>query len=251
MNRIVHVNRIAPVNRIVPVHLSFRECIDTCRAYESTSAQMRDMKIKDATVCFVEARKKTLQRPQGNETRKAKDTARYQQQQRKCKYCGKDHQWGRDYCPAYGKQCKECLKMHHFSRMCKSSSKRKPKGAVRKLHVIESQTETDTDSDEFDSHDEYVVSIMTLTPQTEEVNAIRNSTTYERKLYTVMKVGRKLVKFQIDMGATCNVLKQSDLPQKATIKQTAQVLTLFNGHKDEAPWEDDCESDKPKNKQVL
>ena len=162
--------------------LSFRECIDRCRAYESTSAQMRDMKMKDATVHSLEARKKTLQRPQGNETRKAKETARYQPQQRKCKYCGKDHQWGRDYCPSYGKQCKECLKMHHFSRMCKSSSKRKPKGAVRKLHVMKSQTETDKDSDEFDSHDEYVVSAMTLTPQTEKVNAVRNSTTYERKL---------------------------------------------------------------------
>ena len=61
--------------------------------------------------------------------------------------------------------------MHHFSCMCKSSSKRKLKGTVRKLHVIESQTETDTDSDEFDSHDDYVVSTMTLTPQTEEVNS--------------------------------------------------------------------------------
>ena len=121
--------------------------------------------------------------------------------------------------------------MHHFSRMCKSSSKGKPKGAVRKLHVIESQTETDTDSDEFVSHDEYFVSTMTLAPQTEEVNAVRNSTTCERKLYAVMKVGRKLVQFQIDTDVTCNVLKQSDLPQKATIKQTAQVPTLFNGTK--------------------
>ena len=58
--------------------------------------------------------------------------------------------------------------------MCKLSTKRKPTGAVRTLYVIESQTETDTDSDEFDSH---VVSTMTLTPQKEEVNAVRNSTT--------------------------------------------------------------------------
>ena len=99
------------------------------------------------------------------------------------------------------------------------------------MHVTESQTETDTDSDEFDSHDEYVVSTMTLTPQTEEVNAVRNRTTYEHILYAEMKVGRKLVKFQIDTGATCNVLKQSDLPQKATIKKTAQVLALFIGTK--------------------
>ena len=43
--------------------LPFRECIDTCRAYESTSAQMRDMKMKDATVHCLGARKKTPHAP--------------------------------------------------------------------------------------------------------------------------------------------------------------------------------------------
>ena len=35
--------------------LSLRECIDTCRAYVSTSEQMRNMKMKDATVHSLEA----------------------------------------------------------------------------------------------------------------------------------------------------------------------------------------------------
>ncbi len=113
---------------------------------------------------------------------------------------------------------------------------------MRTLHVIESQTETDTDSDEFDSH---VVSTMTLTPQKEEVNAVRNSTTYERKLYAVIKIGRKLVKFQIDAGATCSVLKQSDLPQKHNDKADSASTCVLQRNKDEAPCVEDCESDKP------
>ena len=53
--------------------LSFRECIDTCRAHKSTSVQMRDMKVKDATVHSLRARKNASQTPQGNETLKSKD----------------------------------------------------------------------------------------------------------------------------------------------------------------------------------
>ena len=118
--------------------------------------------------------------------------------------------------------------------MCKSSSKRKPKGAVRKLHVIESHTETDTDSDEFDNHDEYVVSTMTLTLQTKKVNTVRNSTTYERKLYAVMKVGRKLVKFQIDTGATCNVLKTIRIATKSNNKADSASIHIVQRNKDDA-----------------
>jgi len=35
-----------------------------------------------------------------------------------CKYCGKQHPPGK--CPAYGKQCKNCLKQNHFVSVCKS-----------------------------------------------------------------------------------------------------------------------------------
>jgi len=33
-----------------------------------------------------------------------------------CKYCGKQHAPGK--CPAYGKQCKNCLKQNHFASVC-------------------------------------------------------------------------------------------------------------------------------------
>ena len=123
--------------------------------------------MKDATVQSLEARKELPNAPRETRHTKLKRQRGTSRNKESANTCGKDHQWGKDYCTAYGKQCKECLKLH-VSRMCKSSSKGKPKGAVRKLHVIESQSGTDTDSDEFDSHDEYVVSTMTLTPQTAE-----------------------------------------------------------------------------------
>ena len=81
--------------------LSFRECIDTCRAYESTSEQMRNMKMKNVTVHSLGARRRRLNAPR--ETRHAKlKRARYQPQQRKCKYCGKDHQQARSLASGVG-----------------------------------------------------------------------------------------------------------------------------------------------------
>lgn len=37
-----------------------------------------------------------------------------------CDYCGRAHKKGQ--CPAFGKQCDHCKKMHHFSSVCKSKN---------------------------------------------------------------------------------------------------------------------------------
>jgi hypothetical protein len=36
----------------------------------------------------------------------------------KCRFCGLEHKWGMDYCPAYGKRCGRCGKMNHAMRAC-------------------------------------------------------------------------------------------------------------------------------------
>ena len=39
---------------------------------------------------------------------------------RSCSYCGDFHKNGKEYCKAYGKNCKKCLKSNHFEKMCKT-----------------------------------------------------------------------------------------------------------------------------------
>ena len=46
-----------------------------------------------------------------------------------CDYCGKTHKKGQ--CPAFGKQCNHCRKMHHFDSVCKSKSTRGTNGQSR------------------------------------------------------------------------------------------------------------------------
>ena len=37
---------------------------------------------------------------------------------RKCKFCGKAHKFGREFCPAYGKDCGACGGKNHFQAVC-------------------------------------------------------------------------------------------------------------------------------------
>ncbi|CAF1082211.1 unnamed protein product [Brachionus calyciflorus] len=47
------------------------------------------------------------------------------QNEMKCGYCGKVHKPGPTNCPAKGKKCNKCLKLNHFSSVCKSDNKGK------------------------------------------------------------------------------------------------------------------------------
>ena len=35
-----------------------------------------------------------------------------------CKLCGNKHEYGRKFCPAFGKRCFNSTKMNHFSKAC-------------------------------------------------------------------------------------------------------------------------------------
>ena len=45
-----------------------------------------------------------------------------------CRYCGEIHQWGSQFCNAFGKICRSCGKENHLARVCRS----KLKSSIRK-----------------------------------------------------------------------------------------------------------------------
>ncbi|XP_062508014.1 uncharacterized protein LOC134184356 [Corticium candelabrum] len=147
-----------------------------------------------------------------------------------CKYCGKCHRRGRRYCKAFGKQCQACHKMNHFTHMCKSKATATTmKKSIAKLHLVEGDmSSSDTDSPEYGN--DRLVS-LTLTPDDDEsVNVLNDSaTTYPNRLYANLHVKRWQIKFQIDTGATCNVIRRQEVPISTRLEQTKQVLTLYDG----------------------
>jgi hypothetical protein len=73
------------------------------------------------------------------------------------------------------------------------------------------------------------VELITLT---EDILPVQDTPTHQSRLFATMKIkGGKDTKFQIDTGATCNVLKKSELngtKYERKIKPIAQVLKMYN-----------------------
>jgi hypothetical protein len=66
------------------------------------------------------------QRPPTRGTTPTRRSNNYQQQQQQlsgwqggCHYCGRQHQPGRQFCPAANSQCYSCSKIGHIARMCR------------------------------------------------------------------------------------------------------------------------------------
>ena len=120
---------------------------------------------------------------------------------RSCRYCGGSHRRGD--CPAYGQTCKKCGRRNHFSQVClqRNSSQRYASANI----VTQSQQPSDDDSGD---------SIMTLdlSPEpAEEVLAVQ-SRQLKSKIHAAMKIkGGSETMFQVDTGATCNVIRSGEL----------------------------------------
>ena len=52
---------------------------------------------------------------------------------------------------------------------------------------------------------------------------------YPNKLFKSLKVQGKLVRFQVDTGATCDILRLGDVMYKAVINPMTQRLWLYDG----------------------
>ena len=228
--------------------LTLSECISICRASETTALQMKDMSAHDT----VHAMAVRAQRWPSSNASRGTTRSKTSEGEKVCKYCGKCHRRGRQYCKAFGKQCQACHKMNHFTHMCKSkATATTKKKSIAKLHLVEGDmSSSDTDSPEYGN--DRLVS-LTLTPDDDEsVNVLNDSaTTYPNRLYANLRVKRRQIKFQIDTGATCNVIRRQDMPIATRLEQTKQVLTLYDGSRIKPLGRCTLEVRNPKNGNVF
>ncbi len=165
------------------VDITLEKATQLCVAAETTKAQIKKMHEEDHNgqashenkqVDAVK-HKQTRKKDQQNKTKVSeKDKACTFD----CKRCGTEHT--SCACPAYGKQCKNCKKMNHFARMCRS----------RKVHAVD------------DEVTEQQASLF--------VGAVHANTQPRAEEWTIeIKLERKPVKFKLDTGAQgqCNSLQ--------------------------------------------
>ena len=182
--------------------LSLTSCVDMCRAHEATAKQLKAMgsSAEEGDLHAVWQQKKQTKAHLSKASGEQKKTP--EKSKAECSYCGLKHAKGRDKCPANGKQCSKCGKMNHYARKCRSKDK-------KTVHYTHESSEEE---------------LLTLTLTQDQVQAVGG---YQKQIFAVMNVGRQKVKFQLDTGATCNVIRK-DVPPGTDIEPTVQLLSMFN-----------------------
>ena len=210
--------------------LTLTKAIDICRSSETTKKQVKKIQANSEANegeinAFVNNKTETGSTGTGSTGTGRRDDRRIGLDRRdnkiKCKYCGTMHQRKKELCPAFGSRCRNCGRENHFAKVCMQKgrySRQKP------LHTV-------TENDSSDSGD----SLMTveLDPtENDTINTLHQPDIYKSRIFATMKIkGGNTTKFQIDTGATCNVLKRSELKgtkYERRIKPTAHVLKMYN-----------------------
>lgn len=157
-------------------NLSLEKCAEICRAAEVSKQSIQTM--EQVTVHVV---KKKPQAPQASRTSV-------------CKYCAKRHAANKEACPAYGKECASCGKRNHFARACRSGETKQPRSGRNQaqgrkkplVHMLQEEA------------------VMTVTE--EEKTYSMSGPRYAKQVHARMALEGHLVTFQLDLGATCNVM---------------------------------------------
>ena len=136
----------------------------------------------------------------------SKPKKQYQEKRKeiKCRYCGGIHQFKKELCPAYGKTCAKCNRMNHYRSMCKASEKNERVQNVFSVYKVNDVRTVDT------------------LPKCETV--------------TLKTQWGSLIKFQIDNGASVNVIPLSvyelaskDFQHRKIKKSDTTEITAFGG----------------------
>ena len=129
---------------------------------------------------------------------------------KRCKYCGGKHRFGKRNCPAFGKRCSACGIMNHFASQCMAKAN---------VNVVKRESGSD---------DEYCLTLESLDKS--EILRVHSANDHEfaRKLFATISLGNSMVKFQLDSGATCNLLPAKYLEDRNKLTPTRKRLTMYN-----------------------
>ena len=193
--------------------LSLSRAIDVGRSGETTNIRLKELKNKTPI---------SETDDEVNAVRKSDRQRRDTEMIRSCRFCGGKHRRGD--CPAYGQTCKKCGRRNHFSQVCQQ---RNPSQKFKSANMVtQSQQPNLSDDDSGDS-----IMTVDLAPQLEEVLVVE-SQQLKSKIHVTMKIkgGHETI-FQVDTGATCNVIRAGELrgtKYERNITQTNQVLKMYN-----------------------
>jgi len=196
--------------------LTLDKCINICRANETTTKQFKEITSDEISAINYRSQKATgsPRRSASRNTGSVSAQSQANQPIIQCKFCMKSHPRKKELCAAWGKFCNNCGAQNHFagSSVCKNPQ-RKPA-----VHGVD-EVDNDSDSDYF-----FCI---------ESVDAISEEQC-KRKIFATMSLKDNLVNFQLDCGATVNILPANEYSLITLdntfkeLKPTNKTLQMFN-----------------------
>ena len=199
--------------------LKLKKCIDICRSSESATTQMKAI----TTTTTNEVHKVKIEEAHGNRG-KFQQRSRYDRNAStgnktiRCFFCAENHPAQKEKCPAWGEICTHCGGRNHFSKACKKGTYQQSPRKVNEIHGTSEYHGSD------DSDVEFISGII-MAPN-EKVNTIQSG--YLKEIYTEMIVEERKVQFQVDSGASTNILPAKYI-KDAHINPTHRTLRMWNG----------------------
>ena len=181
-------------------NLTLQNCIDICKAAENAATQGKSL--RPETVNKVA------------HSTDSKPTNRWEDSPRECKYCGKMHLMKKEECPAWGKKCQNCSQPNHFATKCDQVRARPTKYSTRKPYrKVPGKVHHLTEESPEPSEDE------------EWIKAVTTGGSNEVKCRLLVGQSKTSVVFQVDTGATVNILPQQ---YADSIVSTTKKLKMWN-----------------------
>ena len=197
-------------------NLNLKSCIDLCRASELSKERNKSLTNTD-TVSRINSR------TSGDRSQRFNRNTQ-QKPMKTCLYCGRQHEMIKEKCPAYGKTCNHCKGRNHFAACCgKIPNRNMPPIQTRQVKSVNDHNDADDDDSEYDE-------VNSLTALPDAVYSVGEQ--HKRKLFASMTINNANVKFQLDSGATCNVITSKILQATkctAEITTTNTILSMYNG----------------------
>ena len=182
--------------------LTINLCIDMCPAYEATENRMRYM--EGSSQEEVHSIKHT--RSPAHST-KGKMRGHQPRKQVKCRFCGKTHEMTKESCPAWGKLCSNCNGRNHFAIVCQK------KGRV---HVVDAERQHDNAYE--------LLNGVTTVNNVKSEKAVSPS---KPLIFAEMCINRKRIKFQVDCGASVNLIPVHHIGD-AEVSRPTKVLQMWD-----------------------
>ncbi len=192
-------------------NLTLEECIITCKTTEATTNLFKSMARTEH-----EENKVYKMKQRRHEERKENHHSRnHINRTMKCLFCSKEHKMIKELCPAWGKKCDKCGMNNHFKGAPKC-----PKSNRRVVYCVEEDSESEVTSD----------SDMSDKGEDDEFSFKLCSNREKNEIHAVMEINQIKIRFQIDSGATVNIIPSKYIDSDI-IMETKATLNMYNEEK--------------------